>query len=113
MSNYSSSGEINQYNFVFGEFDQASIRKMFERIFATYQPKIKSDMFDSFCEDFYVLVRDIQAPNERIWRMIITDMLFRYHERGYLEEASPDNAIKRKQFAIIANVVLGKLRADH
>ncbi|NBJ82502.1 hypothetical protein D5274_11700 [bacterium 1XD42-94] len=113
MSNYSYSGEINQYNFVFGEFDQASIRKMFERIFATYQPKIKSDMFDSFCEDFYVLVRDIQAPNERIWRMIITDMLFRYHERGYLEEASPDNTIKRKQFAIIANVVLGKLRADH
>ncbi len=45
--------------------------------------------------------------------MIITDMLFRYHERGYLEEASPDNTIKRKQFAIIANVVLGKLRADH
>ncbi len=50
--------------------------------------------------------------NERIWRMIITDMLFNYDEHGFLEAETTDNGIKRKQFAIIANVIMGKLRAD-
>ncbi len=43
--------------------------------------------------------------------MIITDMLFSYDERGYLEAGAADNAIKRKQFAIIAKVIISKLRA--
>ncbi len=42
--------------------------------------------------------------------MIITDMLFCYEDKGYLEGAAKDSGVKRKQFAIIATVLLGKLR---
>ena len=63
-------------------------------------------------EDFYALAKETHVTNERIWRMIITDMLFNYDEHGFLEAETTDNGIKRKQFAIIANVIMGKLRAD-
>ena len=112
MSDYSYSKEISQTNFVLGEFDRERIRKVFTRIFETYNPKVKDEIFDSFCEDFYNLAGDLQTSNERIWRMIITDMLFNYDEHGFLEAETTDNGIKRKQFAIIANVIMGKLRAD-
>lgn len=110
MGGYSYSREFNQNNVTLGEFDLEKIRKMFTRIFESYNPKLKAEVFDSFCEDFYELASGMPVSNERIWRMIITDMLFNYDERGYLESASPDNGIKRKQFAIIANVVIGKMR---
>ncbi|MCI9104352.1 MAG: hypothetical protein HFG57_00080 [Lachnospiraceae bacterium] len=113
MSYYSYSKEINHNNVVFREFDVESIKKMFTKIFEVYNPKIKAEIFDSFCEDFYDLAKEIHAPNERMWRMIITDMLFSYDEKGYLEQASEDNTIKRRQFAIIASVVISKLRANH
>lgn len=113
MGYYSYSKEINQNNVVFREFDIESIKKMFTKIFEDYNPKIKKEIFDSFCEDFYDLAKEIHAPNERIWRMMITDMLFSYDEKGYLEQASEDNTIKRRQFAIIASVVISKLRASH
>lgn len=112
MSDYSYSKEISQTNFVLGEFDRERIRKVFTRIFETYNPKVKDEIFDSFCEDFYNLAGDLQTSNERIWRMIITDMLFSYDERGFLDSQTTDNAIKRKQFAIIANVIVGKLRKN-
>ena len=112
MSDYSYSQEISQTNFVLGEFDRERIRKVFTRIFETYNPKVKDEIFDSFCEDFYNLAGDLQTSNERIWRMIITDMLFSYDERGFLDSQTTDNAIKRKQFAIIANVIVGKLRKN-
>ena len=70
----------------------------------------QSRVFDSFCEDFYNLVREIPASNERIWRMIITDMFFSYDEKGWLYAAVTNNSFKRKQFAILANVILGELR---
>lgn len=110
MSDYSYSKEINQSNVTFGELDIENIRKMFTKIFESYNPKVKAEVFDSFCEDFYDLAKGIYASNERMWRMIITDMLFSYDERGYLEVTSADNSIKRKQFAIIASVIIGKLR---
>lgn len=113
MGYYSYSKEINQNNVVFREFDIESIKKMFTKIFEDYNPKIKKEIFDSFCEDFYDLAKEIHAPNERMWRMMITDMLFSYDEKGYLEQASEDNTIKRRQFAIIASVVISKLRASH
>lgn len=113
MSYYSYSKEINHNNVVFREFDVESVKKMFTKIFEVYNPKIKAEIFDSFCEDFYDLAKEIHAPNERMWRMIITDMLFSYDEKGYLEQASEDNTIKRRQFAIIASVVISKLRANH
>lgn len=112
MNNYSYSKEINQNNVKFREFNLESIRKMFVRIFELYDPKVKAEVFDSFCEDFYDLAKEIHAPNERMWRMIITDMFFSYDERGYLESAAEDNGIKRKQFAIIASVILSKLREN-
>jgi hypothetical protein len=112
MSDYSYSKEISQANFTAGEFDRDRIRKMFTKIFEAYNPKVRSEIFDSFCEDFYDLVKELQASNERIWRMIITDMLFSYDERGYLDSQSTDNKIKRKQFAIIANVIIAKLRKN-
>lgn len=111
MSNYSYSREIRQSNVTFGEITLDSVRKMFTEIFESYEPKVKDEMFDSFCEDFYELGKEIRASNERMWRMIITDMLFSYDERGYLEAGAADNAIKRKQFAIIAKVIISKLRA--
>jgi len=83
MSDYSYSKEISQTNFVLEEFDRERIRKVFTRIFETYNPKVKDEIFDSFCEDFYNLAGDLQTSNERIWRMIITDMLFSYDERGF------------------------------
>ena len=110
MANYSYSKEFIQNNGLLGEFDQEKIKRIFTKIFDSYNPKIKAEVFDSFCEDFYELAVGMPVSNERIWRMIITDMLFNYDERGYLEAASPDNGIKRKQFAIIANVVIGKMR---
>lgn len=113
MSDYSYSKEISLTNFEFGELDREKIRKMFTKIFEIYNPKVKDEIFDSFCEDFYDLARDLQTSNERIWRMIITDMLFSYDEKGYLESQSTDNKIKRKQFAIIANVIIGKLRKNN
>ena len=106
MSDYSYSKEFHQDNVTFCEFDLETIRKMFTRIFQSYNPKVKDEAFDSFCEDFY-------AGNERIWRMIITDMLFNYDDRGCLESGAADNGIKRKQFAIIAKVILGILRAKN
>ncbi len=113
MSNYSYSKEINQNNVVFREFDLESIKKMFTKIFEAYNPRIKEENFDSFCEDFYDLAKEIPASNERMWRMIITDMFFSYDEKGYLKEAAEDNGIKRRQFAIIASVIISKLRAGH
>ena len=112
MNDYSYSKEISQTNFVLGEFDREKIRKVFTRVFETYNPKVKDEIFDSFCEDFYNLVGELHTSNERIWRMIITDMLFNYDERGFLDSQTTDNAIKRKQFAIIANVIVGKLRKN-
>lgn len=112
MSYYSYSKEINQNNVAFREFDLEMVKKMFTKIFEVYDPRVKEEIFDSFCEDFYDLAKEIHAPNERMWRMIITDMLFSYDEKGYLEEASEDNGIKRRQFAIIASVVISKLRTN-
>lgn len=112
MSTYSYSKEINRNNVSFCEFDLERIRSMFRDIFMAYSPKIREDMFDSFCEDFYALAKGIPTSNERIWRMLITDMLFSYDDRGYLEAGAVDNAIKRRQFAIMAKVVVSKLRAN-
>ena len=113
MSDYSYSKEISQTNFQLGELGKERIRKMLTKIFEAYNPKVKDEIFDSFCEDFYDLAIDLQTSNERIWRMIITDMLFSYDERGFLESQTTDNKIKRKQFAIIANVIIGKLRKNN
>ena len=110
MDGYSYSKEINQNNVIFHELDIEKVRKMFTKIFATYSLKVKDDIFDSFCEDFYDLAEMIRNSNERIWRMIITDMFFSYDEKGYLETGTTDNGIKRKQFAIMAKVIIGKLR---
>ena len=112
MGSYSYSTELSRNNVVFSEFDLDSIKKMFSQIFEFYNPKVKSECFDSFCEDFYALAKETHVTNERIWRMIITDMLFNYDEHGFLEAETTDNGIKRKQFAIIANVIMGKLWAD-
>ena len=112
MSTNSYSKEINRNNVTFREFDLESIRKMFQDIFAAYSPKIKENMFDSFCQDFYELAKGIPTSNERIWRMLVTDMLFSYDDRGYLEAGEVENAIKRRQFAIMAKVVISKLRAN-
>ena len=111
MGTYSYSSEINRNNVVFRDFDLDRIRKMFRDIFAVYSPKIKDEMFDSFCEDFFELAKEIHAGNERIWRMIITDMLFSYDDWGCLETGTADNAIKRRQFAIMAKVVVSTLRS--
>lgn len=110
MESYSYSKEINQSNVVFSEFDLDSIKKMFAQIFEFYNPKVKAEVFDSFCEDFYDLVKEMHMTNERVWRMLLTDMLFNYDDRGYLETGTTDNSIKRKQFAIMAKVIVGKLR---
>ncbi len=112
MINYSYSKEIYQSSITFRDFDLDTIKVIFTRIFESYNPKVKSEFFDSFCQDFYDLVTEIHTSSERIWRMIITDMLFSYDDRGYLEGGAKDNGIKRKQFAIIANVIMGKLRAN-
>lgn len=113
MINYSYSKELNINNVTFREFDLEYIRESFTKIFGSYNPKIKPEVFDSFCEDFYSLTTEIHAKSEKIWRMIITDMLFSYDDRGYLDGAAKDSGVKRKQFAIIANVIIGKLRASH
>ena len=110
MSSYSYSKEINQSNFTIHDFTREHVQKMFTKIFQTYSVKIKEEIFDSFCEDFYNLTTQIHASSEKIWRMIITDMLFCYEDKGYLEGAAKDSGVKRKQFAIIATVLLGKLR---
>jgi hypothetical protein len=110
MERYSYSEEIYRSNVVFGEFDSDSIRSMFTQIFEFYNPKVKDQVFDSFCEDFYNLVKEMHTTNEQVWRMLITDMLFHYDEKGYLETGTTDNGIKRKQFAIMAKVIIGKLR---
>lgn len=110
MDNYSYSKEINQNKVVFCEADIEKVRGIFTKIFESYDMKIKDEMFDSFCEDFYCLIREIPASNERIWRMIITDMFFSYDDRGYLEVAATNNTFKRKQFAILANIITGELR---
>ena len=110
MISYSYSKEMSRDNFTLCELDLERIKKMFSKIFESYNRKVKSEVFDSFGEDVYDRAKEIHVSNERIWRMIMTDMLFNYDERGYLEAASTDNAIKRKQFAIIANVMTGKLR---
>ena len=110
MSNYSYSKELNINKVTFREFDLNDIREIFTKIFESYNPKVKTEVFDSFCEDFYNLTTQIHASSEKIWRMIITDMLFCYEDKGYLEGAAKDSGVKRKQFAIIANVVTGKLR---
>ena len=88
-------------------------RKFLQKIFKSYNPKVKDEVFDSFCEDFYEVAKEIHGLNERIWRMIITDMLFNYDEKGYLEAGAKDNGIKRKQFAVIANVIINKIRAKN
>ncbi|MCI9046607.1 MAG: hypothetical protein HFG71_04920 [Hungatella sp.] len=111
MSNYSYSKELNINKVTFREFDLNDIREIFTKIFESYNPKVKTEVFDSFCEDFYNLTTQIHASSEKIWRMIITDMLFCYEDKGYLEGAAKDSGVKRKQFAIIATVLLGKLRA--
>ena len=113
MANYSYSKEINKNNVIFHELDIEKVRKMFTKIFATYSLKVKDDIFDSFCEDFYDLAEMIRNSNERIWRMIITDMFFGYDEKGYLVTTASDNKIKRKQFAIIANAITSRLRAEN
>ena len=110
MERYSYSEEIHRSNVVFGEFDRDSIRSMFAQIFEFYNPKVKDQVFDSFCDDFYDLVKEMYTTNERVWRMLITDMLFHYDEKGFLETGTTDNGIKRKQFAIMAKVIVGKLR---
>lgn len=110
MSTYSYSKEINQSNFTIRNLTREHIRKMFSQIFQTYDVKIKEEIFDSFCEDFFDLAKEIHTSNERIWRMIITDMFFSYDERGYLETTATDNTIKRKQFAIIATATISRLR---
>ena len=111
MSNYSYSKELNINKVTFREFALNDIREIFTKIFESYNPKVKTEVFDSFCEDFYNLTTQIHASSEKIWRMIITDMLFCYEDKGYLEGAAKDSGVKRKQFAIIATVLLGKLRA--
>lgn len=112
MGNYSYSKEISQKSIVFYELDLEKVRKMFTKIFETYNPRVKPEIFDSFCEDFYELAKEIRGSNERIWRMIITDMFFSYDDRGYLETTTTDNKIKRKQFAIIASAITSRLRSD-
>ena len=102
MSNYSYSKQISQNKVVFSELDIETVKKIFTKIFKSYNPKVKDEVFDSFCEDFYEVAKEIHGLNERIWRMIITDMLFNYDEKGYLEAGAKDNGIKRKQFAVIA-----------
>ena len=113
MERYSYSEEIYRSNVVFGEFDSDSIRSMFTQIFEFYNPKVKDQVFDSFCEDFYNLVKEMHTTNEQVWRMLITDMLFHYDEKGYLVTTASDNKIKRKQFAIIANAITSRLRAEN
>lgn len=113
MDNYSYSKEISRNNVVFRGTDLESIKKMFVQVFEFYNPKVKEEVLDSFCEDFYSLVKETPTANERIWRMLITDMLFNYDDRGYLETDTTDNGIKRKQFAIMAKVVIGKLKIDN
>ena len=110
MINYSYSKELNINKVTFREFDLNDIREIFTKIFESYNPKVKTEVFDSFCEDFYNLTTQIHATSEKIWRMVITDMLFCYEDKGYLEGAAKDSGVKRKQFAIIANVLIGKLR---
>jgi hypothetical protein len=110
MSSYSYSKEINQSNFTIHDFTREHVQKMFTKIFQTYSVKIKEEIFDSFCEDFFDLAKEIHTSNERIWRMIITDMFFSYDERGYLETTATDNTIKRNQFAIIATATISKMR---
>lgn len=112
MDGYSYSKEVNRNNVTFCEFDLDNVKKMFAQIFEFYNPKVKAEVFDSFCEDFYDLVKEMRTTNERIWRMLITDMLFNYDDRGYLETDTENNGIKRKQFAIMAKVIIGKLRVD-
>ena len=113
MSNYSYSKQISQNKVVFSELDIETVKKIFTKIFKSYNPKVKDEVFDSFCEDFYEVAKEIHGLNERIWRMIITDMLFNYDEKGYLEAGAKDNEIKRKQFAVIANVIINKIRAKN
>ena len=110
MINYSYSKELNINPVTFREFDLDDIREVFAKIFESYNPKVKDQVFDSFCEDFYNLTTQIHATSEKIWRMVITDMLFCYEDKGYLEGAAKDSGVKRKQFAIIAYVLIGKLR---
>ena len=110
MINYSYRKELNINPVTFREFDLDDIREVFAKIFESYNPKVKDQVFDSFCEDFYNLTTQIHATSEKIWRMVITDMLFCYEDKGYLEGAAKDSGVKRKQFAIIANVLIGKLR---
>ena len=52
MANYSYSKEFIQNNVLLGEFDQEKIKRIFTKIFDSYNPKIKAEVFDSFCEDF-------------------------------------------------------------
>ena len=113
MSNYSYSKQISQNKVVFSELDIETVKKIFTKIFKSYNPKVKDEVFDSFCEDFYEVAKEINGLNERIWRMIITDVLFNYDEKGYLEAGAKDNGIKRKQFAVIANVIINKIRAKN
>ena len=96
MSNYSYSKELNINKVTFREFDLNDIREIFTKIFESYNPKVKTEVFDSFCEDFYNLTTQIHASSEKIWRMIITDMLFCYEDKGYLEGAAKDSGVKRK-----------------
>lgn len=112
MSDYSYSKELNRSKVEFCEFTIDSVRDMFTKIFEFYDPKVRKEAFDSFCEDFYELLKENRVHNERIWRMIITDMLFCYDEKGYLETGTKDNGIKRKQFAIVANVIMSYLRIN-
>ena len=71
MGDYSYSKEISQNSIVFYELDLEKVKKMFTKIFETYNPRVKPEIFDSFCQDFYDLAKDIRGSNERIWRMII------------------------------------------
>jgi len=113
MDRYSYSKELNQNSITFRQLDLDTVKEIFAGIFEFYNPKIKPEFFDSFCEDFYNLATEIHTSKEKIWRMIVTDMFFNYDDKGYLEGTSKDNGIKRKQFAVIANVLMGKLRAKH
>lgn len=110
MDHYSYSKEIKRNNVAFREMDLDGIKNVFTYIFGVYSPKIKAERFDSFCEDFFDLIKEVPASNERVWRMVVTDMLFSYDDRGYLEAATEDNAMKRRQFAIIAKAIISKLR---
>lgn len=112
MERYSYSKEIKRSNVALRDLDLEGVKKVLENIFDTYSPRIKEELFDSFCEDFFELVKEIPASNERVWRMLITDMLFSYDDRGYLEAGMIDNAIKRKRFAIMAKAIISELRVD-